>query len=150
MPRGQNRGRGLGRGRGMRRRMSGSLFRQRTPIGRSAENNIQHNGFVQPDTSMSKQDELAMLNEQANSIKKQLGIIDDQTKKVNNTDDVAQNTKAFIHEAECIGCARCVSACPQSAIYMNTDIAKINLEKCTGCGFCVSECPQHAISLKQI
>ncbi len=70
--------------------------------------------------------------------------------KANITDDVAENVKAFIDEAQCTGCNRCVSACPQSAISMEANMAKINLGKCTGCGLCVFECPRHAISLKKI
>ena len=57
--------------------------------------------------------------------------------------------KAFIDEAACIGCARCLQVCPVDAIlgahqYMHTVIA----DECTGCELCVAACPVDCISLR--
>ncbi len=55
---------------------------------------------------------------------------------------------AWIREAECIGCTKCLQACPVDAILgaakrMHTVI----VEECTGCELCVSPCPVDCIDL---
>jgi len=55
---------------------------------------------------------------------------------------------AFIREAECIGCAKCIPACPVDAIlgapkFMHTVIAS----ECTGCDLCVEPCPVDCIDM---
>ena len=56
---------------------------------------------------------------------------------------------AFIDEAACIGCTRCVEVCPVDAIigaatYSHTVIAA----DCTGCGLCIPACPVDCIRLE--
>jgi electron transport complex protein RnfB len=56
---------------------------------------------------------------------------------------------AWIDEERCIGCARCLPACPVDAIVgaakkMHTVIA----EHCTGCELCLSPCPVDCIQLR--
>ena len=58
---------------------------------------------------------------------------------------------AYIREEECIGCTKCLPACPVDAIVgagkqLHTVISQI----CTGCGLCVSPCPVDCIDLKPI
>ncbi len=58
------------------------------------------------------------------------------------------NIVAVIREAECIGCAKCLDACPVDAIigsnqYMHTVIAA----ECVGCQLCVPPCPVDCIEL---
>ncbi|MFA5161312.1 MAG: electron transfer flavoprotein subunit alpha [Elusimicrobiales bacterium] len=48
--------------------------------------------------------------------------------------------------ASCIGCGKCLSACPFGALSMDGKLAKIN-EKCTLCGACVQACPVAAITI---
>ena len=53
---------------------------------------------------------------------------------------------AFIIEKDCIGCAKCIAACPVDAIlgaakFMHTVIAS----ECTGCELCVAPCPVDCI-----
>lgn len=60
-------------------------------------------------------------------------------------------TRAFIRENECIGCTKCLDACPVDAIvgaskYMHTVIAN----ECTGCELCVAPCPVDCIDIIQI
>jgi electron transport complex protein RnfB len=55
---------------------------------------------------------------------------------------------AFIREAECIGCTKCIQACPVDAIlgsakHMHTVI----VSECTGCDLCVEPCPVDCIDM---
>lgn len=55
---------------------------------------------------------------------------------------------ALIREAECIGCTKCIQACPVDAILgaakqMHTVIAS----ECTGCDLCVEPCPVDCIDM---
>ncbi|CEA01270.1 electron transport complex protein RnfB [Pseudomonas saudimassiliensis] len=57
-------------------------------------------------------------------------------------------TVAFIREAECIGCTKCIQACPVDAIlgaakHMHTVI----IDECTGCDLCVEPCPVDCIDM---
>ena len=57
-------------------------------------------------------------------------------------------TVAFIREEECIGCTKCIQACPVDAILgaaklMHTVIA----DECTGCDLCVEPCPVDCIDM---
>lgn len=56
---------------------------------------------------------------------------------------------AFIDESRCIGCVKCIHACPVDAIVgaskmMHTVIA----DWCTGCELCLPPCPVDCISLE--
>ena len=55
---------------------------------------------------------------------------------------------AFIREAQCIGCAKCIPACPVDAIlgapkFTHTVIAS----ECTGCDLCIEPCPVDCIDM---
>jgi electron transport complex protein RnfB len=55
---------------------------------------------------------------------------------------------AYIREAECIGCTKCIQACPVDAIlgsakHMHTVI----VSECTGCDLCVEPCPVDCIDM---
>lgn len=58
------------------------------------------------------------------------------------------NQLALIDEDLCIGCVKCIKACPVDAILgapgkMHTVIK----QNCTGCGLCIAPCPVDCISL---
>lgn len=58
---------------------------------------------------------------------------------------------AFIREAECIGCTKCIQACPVDAIVgaaklMHTVIS----QECTGCDLCVTPCPVDCIDMVRL
>jgi len=60
-------------------------------------------------------------------------------------------TVAFIREAECIGCTKCIQACPVDAILgaakqMHTVISA----ECTGCDLCIEPCPVDCIDIVKI
>lgn len=58
---------------------------------------------------------------------------------------------AVIIEADCIGCAKCIPACPVDAIlgankFMHTVIAS----ECTGCELCIAPCPVDCIVMQPV
>jgi electron transport complex protein RnfB len=58
---------------------------------------------------------------------------------------------AFIREAECIGCTKCIQACPVDAIIGSAkQLHTILTDECTGCGLCVDPCPVDCIDLTNI
>lgn len=55
---------------------------------------------------------------------------------------------AFIREAECIGCTKCIQACPVDAILgAAKQMHTVLIEECTGCDLCVAPCPVDCIDL---
>jgi electron transport complex protein RnfB len=55
---------------------------------------------------------------------------------------------AHIDEALCIGCVKCVRACPVDAILGAAgQMHSILPAQCTGCGLCVTPCPVDCITL---
>ncbi len=60
----------------------------------------------------------------------------------------ARAVVAFVREDECIGCTKCIQACPVDAIIgaaqqMHTVIS----DYCTGCELCIAPCPVDCIDL---
>jgi len=58
---------------------------------------------------------------------------------------------ALIREDECIGCTKCIQACPVDAILgaakkMHTVI----IDECTGCDLCVDPCPVDCIDMVEV
>ncbi len=55
---------------------------------------------------------------------------------------------AVIREAECIGCTKCIQACPVDAIVGSGKLMHSVLNhECTGCGLCVEPCPVDCIEI---
>ena len=56
---------------------------------------------------------------------------------------------ALIVEDECIGCTKCIAACPVDAIFGAAKLMHTVLsDLCTGCGLCLDPCPVDCIVLK--
>ncbi len=59
-----------------------------------------------------------------------------------------QRVKAVIREDECIGCTKCISACPVDAIIGSGKLMhSIIADLCTGCELCIPPCPVDCIDL---
>jgi electron transport complex protein RnfB len=66
--------------------------------------------------------------------------------------EAKENTRppqvAVIREAECIGCTKCIKACPVDAIIGSGQLMHaVIAHECTGCGLCVEPCPVDCIEL---
>ncbi|MBF2754309.1 MAG: electron transport complex subunit RsxB [Gammaproteobacteria bacterium AqS3] len=75
-----------------------------------------------------------------------LGVAPEPLDAEHGVEDVAR--VAYIREDECIGCTKCIQACPVDAILgsaqlMHTVIA----DECTGCDLCVEPCPVDCIDM---
>ncbi|MDO7084690.1 electron transport complex subunit RsxB [Pseudocolwellia sp. AS88] len=65
----------------------------------------------------------------------------------------ADNTPkvAFIIEEDCIGCTKCIQACPVDAIIGTTkQMHTVIIDECTGCDLCVAPCPVDCIEMRPI
>jgi electron transport complex protein RnfB len=65
--------------------------------------------------------------------------------------EASEKKYAFIHEEQCIGCTKCLQACPVDAILgaakqMHTVITA----ECTGCDLCVEPCPVDCIEMRPL
>jgi electron transport complex protein RnfB len=59
-----------------------------------------------------------------------------------------RRSAAFIDEARCIGCTRCIEACPVDAIVGAQGLMHTVVEPwCIGCALCVPPCPVDCIDM---
>ncbi len=60
-------------------------------------------------------------------------------------------TRAVIREDECIGCTKCIQACPVDAIIgAAKQMHTVLTDECTGCDLCLAPCPMDCIDMKPI
>lgn len=58
---------------------------------------------------------------------------------------------AFIREAECIGCTKCIQVCPVDAILGAAKLMHtVIIDECTGCDLCVAPCPVDCIDMRPL
>lgn len=58
---------------------------------------------------------------------------------------------ALIDEILCIGCVKCINACPVDAILgAATQMHSVITEECTGCELCIAPCPMDCISIQAL
>lgn len=53
----------------------------------------------------------------------------------------------YHHAARCVGCGRCIDACPQGALYPDGQVAGVDRKKCDRCFACTGVCLQKAFSV---
>lgn len=71
----------------------------------------------------------------------------DEAGNISPLSNVKSGKIVYSVNTSCYGCGRCISACSNSAITMNSGKAVISSSKCNACGSCVSRCPVSAIKL---
>lgn len=55
---------------------------------------------------------------------------------------------AVIREAECVGCTKCLAACPVDAIIgASSWLHSVITHECIGCGLCIAPCPMDCIDM---
>lgn len=69
--------------------------------------------------------------------------------------DMAQKQKppmtAIVNEDLCIGCTKCIQACPVDAIIGAAKQMHVIIQgECTGCELCIEPCPMDCIDLKEL
>ncbi len=53
----------------------------------------------------------------------------------------------ILNKTKCVGCGKCVEACPTGALYWVEKEVFVREELCRSCGACMEACPKGAISL---
>ena len=77
-------------------------------------------------------------------------LLDQHFKPLNPANGVeSPPSVAWIDEARCIGCARCLPPCPVDAIvgapkFLHT----VLVDRCTGCELCLAPCPVDCIEMR--
>ncbi|WP_192456930.1 electron transport complex subunit RsxB [Musicola keenii] len=62
-----------------------------------------------------------------------------------------QRKVAWIDESHCIGCTKCIQACPVDAIVGSTRaVHTVIRDLCTGCDLCIPPCPTDCIELRPL
>lgn len=70
------------------------------------------------------------------------------TGAINTGPSLTEFKKGFeIVKVLCIGCGKCIATCPNHAIFMEGEQAKIEKTKCLMCGYCTPGCPKFAIRI---
>jgi len=62
-----------------------------------------------------------------------------------NPESIAFEKELAFFPVKCIGCGRCIEACPNAALSRGEDRVLHDKSKCRLCGRCVEECPAEAI-----
>lgn len=69
-------------------------------------------------------------------------------KAIKEKDPNISSLKVLIREEECIGCTKCIQACPYDAIMgASKQMHTVLLSVCTGCELCISSCPVDCIDV---
>lgn len=87
------------------------------------------------------------------TIKKMADLMGVEVQPLDENHDAGDNTPkvAFIIEEDCIGCTKCIQACPVDAIIGTTkQMHTVIVDECTGCDLCVAPCPVDCIEMRPI
>ena len=64
-----------------------------------------------------------------------------------NPESKASDAQILYTRKRCIGCVKCVEACPQEALTLTIDGIRTEAELCRACGVCAGACPAEARQL---
>lgn len=82
------------------------------------------------------------------TIKKLADLMGVEAKPLDESQAPAIKRVAFIREDECIGCTKCIQACPVDAIVgASKQMHTVLSDECTGCDLCVEPCPVDCIDM---
>lgn len=82
------------------------------------------------------------------TIKKLADLLGVEAKPLNEAQTENVKRVAYIREDECIGCTKCIQACPVDAIVGASKLMHTVLtDECTGCDLCVEPCPVDCIDM---
>ncbi|MDX1536187.1 electron transport complex subunit RsxB [Arsukibacterium sp.] len=82
------------------------------------------------------------------TIRKLADLMGVEAKPLNAAQTVAIKRVAYIREDECIGCTKCIQACPVDAIVGASKLMHtVIVDECTGCDLCVDPCPVDCIDM---
>ncbi|WP_333606899.1 electron transport complex subunit RsxB [Arsukibacterium sp.] len=82
------------------------------------------------------------------TIRKLADLMGVEAKPLNEAQQVAIKRVAYIREDECIGCTKCIQACPVDAIVGASKLMHtVIIDECTGCDLCVEPCPVDCIDM---
>lgn len=71
-----------------------------------------------------------------------------EAKPLNAAQEPSIKRVAYIREDECIGCTKCIQACPVDAILGASKLMHtVIVDECTGCDLCVEPCPVDCIDM---
>lgn len=84
------------------------------------------------------------------TIKALAELLGRQVKPLNQVHGLEKESHlALIDEALCIGCVKCIKACPVDAILGATEqMHSVIANECTGCELCIAPCPMDCISMQ--
>jgi electron transport complex protein RnfB len=82
------------------------------------------------------------------AIKKLAALMGVEAKPLDGAQTPAIKRVAYIREDECIGCTKCIQACPVDAIVgASKQMHTVITDECTGCDLCVEPCPVNCIDM---
>ncbi|MBZ9610614.1 electron transport complex subunit RsxB [Rheinheimera maricola] len=82
------------------------------------------------------------------TIRKLADLMGVEAKPLNEAQTEAVKRVAYIREDECIGCTKCIQACPVDAIVGASKLMHtVLIDECTGCDLCVEPCPVDCIDM---
>jgi electron transport complex protein RnfB len=86
------------------------------------------------------------------TIKALANLLGRPVKPLNPENGLEKETRlAMIDESLCIGCVKCINACPVDAILgAAKQMHSILVEECTGCELCIAPCPMDCISMQAV
>jgi len=86
------------------------------------------------------------------TIKVLANLLGRQVKPLNPENGLEKEAQlALIDESLCIGCVKCINACPVDAILgAAKQMHSVLVEECTGCELCIAPCPVDCISMQAV